>query len=123
MNTPPNSPNKHRLISQFKNRFKHDSSKSAENDEEKNRGFLLIDRNGVDIGVISSENSDIQHTRHAEPCEHESIDDDIVDINDIHLEPTTPATPHLLPPTQSSLPNSISPLINRESNENCQMID
>lgn len=93
------------------------------NNVEKNRGFLLIDCNGADLGIISSDNSDLQRTRHAEPCEHDDINDDIVDINDIHLEPTTPATPHLLPPTQSTVPNLISPLISRKSNENCFRID
>lgn len=94
---------------------RHDSNKHTGNDQEKNHGYLLIDHVDSDLVLIPTDNSDAQHTRHAEPCEHGQIDDDIVDINEVHLEPTTPVTPHLLPPTSSSVPHSILPVINRES--------
>lgn len=103
---------------------RHDSSKRTGNDHEKDHGFLLINHVGADLVVIPTDNNDVQHTRHAEPCEHGRIDDDIVDINGVHLEPTTPVTPHLLPPMPTSLPNSIVPVINRESKESLfDMID
>jgi hypothetical protein len=62
-----------------------------------------------DLVLIPNDHNDPQHTRHAEPCEHGHIDDDLIDINHIQLESTTPVTPHLLPPIQSS----IIPALNR----------
>jgi hypothetical protein len=104
--TSQTTPNKHHLISQLKYRFashRNEHKKREEHDPEKNRGFVLIDQVDSDLVLIPNDNNDPQHTRHAEPCEHGQIDDDIVDINHIQLESTTPVTPHLLPPTQSSI--------------------
>jgi hypothetical protein len=78
--------------------------KRGEHDQEKNQGFILIDQIDSDLVLIPTDHNDPQHTRHAEPCEHGQIDDDIVDINHLQFESTTPATPDLLPPIQTALP-------------------
>jgi hypothetical protein len=118
--TTPATPNKNYLISQLKNRltpYRYEHTKRNENDQEKNRGFILIDQVDGDLVLIPNDNTDQQHTRHAEPCKHGQIDDDTVNIDQIQLESTTPVTPHLLPPPQSSsssLASSILPVINRK---------
>jgi len=104
---------KNHLISQLKHRFvshKSNHTKRNEKNHEKNRGFLLIDEVDSDLVLIPNDHIDSQHTRHAVPCDY---DDDIVDINQLHIESTTPVTPHLLPPPQLSL----VPVINHSHHE------
>jgi len=116
-NNPPASPSKKHLISQLKSRFvphRHDHTKRGEDNQEKNRGFVLIDQVNSDLLLIPNDHSDPQHTRHAEACEHDRIDDDIVHIDHIQIESTTPVTPHLLPPMPPSIPSSTSPIVNRK---------
>ncbi len=79
-------------------------------DPERNQGFLLINQVDSDLVLIPNDHNDSLHTRHAEPCEHGQIDDDIVDVDHIQLDSSTPVTPHLIPPVQSS----ILPLRNRK---------
>jgi hypothetical protein len=115
--TSSTTPQKNYLISQLKHRLashKCENTKRDENDQEKNRGFLLIDQVDADLVLIPNDHNDQQYTSHAEPCEYGQIIEDIVDIDLIQLESTTPVTPHLLPPLQSSLPSSILPVINRK---------
>jgi hypothetical protein len=112
------TPHKNRLISHLKHRLapcRLESSKRDGNDDEKNRGFLLIDQVDADLVLIPNDANDQQHTRHAEPCEHGQIDEDSVDVNQIQLVSTTPVTPSLLPPQQKSLTSPIQPVINRKS--------
>jgi len=122
--TTPTTPHKRYLISQLKSRltpYRYEHTKRTENDQEKNRGFILVDQVDGDLVLIPNDNTDQQHTRHAQPCEHGQIDDDTVNIDHIQLESTTPVTPHLLPPppppppqSSSSLAPSILPVINRK---------
>jgi hypothetical protein len=100
---------KHRLVP---HRYEH--TKRDENEQEKNRGFILIDQVDGDLVLIPNDTTDQQHTRHAEPCEYEQIDEDTVRLSQIQLESTTPVTPHLLPPSQTSLPSSTLSVINRK---------
>jgi hypothetical protein len=118
--TSSTTPQKNYLISQLKHRLashKCENTKRDENDQEKNRGFLLIDQVDADLVLIPNDHNDQQYTSHAEPCEYGQIIEDIVDIDLIQLESTTPVTPHLLPPLQSSLPSSILPVINHSHHE------
>lgn len=112
--TSPTTPHRHHhLFSQLKHRVVahlHDHSRRDKSDDEKNHGYVFINGIDNDAFVIAADNADQQNTRHPEPCEHSQIDDDMVDINYIQLESTTPMTPNLHPPTQSS---AIVPMINR----------
>ncbi len=105
------------LITHLKHRLvpcRGEVTKKDNNNDEKNRGFLLIEQVDTDLVLIPHDNIDQQHTRHAEPCEHGQIEEDNVDINRIQLIATTPVTPSLLPPQQSSLVSSLIPVINRK---------
>ncbi|CAF0905862.1 unnamed protein product [Adineta steineri] len=119
--TSPTIPNKNRIISTIKHRLapcRYETTKKDENNDEKNRGFLLIDQDGTDLGLISHDNIDQQHTRHAEPCQHGQLDEYSADTNQNHLLSSTPVTPSLLPPQQITLTSSsILPLINHSNSE------
>ena len=113
----PTTPRKNRLMSNLKYCLAPHKHEAAKNDEEKNRGFLLIDQVDADLVLISNENGDQQHTRHAEPCVHEQVAGDTLDVNQIQLMSTTPVTPSLLPPQQPTTHSSSSlPLMNRKCN-------
>ncbi|CAF1140190.1 unnamed protein product [Rotaria sordida] len=113
-NSPTTSHDKF-SISQLKTRlipYRYENTKKDENGHDKNQGFLLINQADDDLVLIHNDNVDQQHTRHSEPCEHGRIDEDNVDVSQIQLIPTTPITPSLLPPQQSSLISAISPVVN-----------
>ncbi len=113
--TSPTTVHRNFSFSQLKHRLvphRYESAKKDENNDEKNQGFLFIDQVDSDLVYIPADNIDQQRTRHAEPCEHGQIDEDGVDINQIQLVSTTPVTPNLLPPSQSSLIPSILPVTN-----------
>ncbi|CAF4603540.1 unnamed protein product [Rotaria sp. Silwood2] len=116
-NNSPTTVQKKFSISQIKTRlapYRQDTPKKHENEIEKNQGFLLINQGGEDFIFIDNDNSDQQHTRHSEPCEHGRIDEDNVDMSQAQLVPTTPVTPNLVPPQQSELAFAISPVVSRK---------
>ncbi|CAF3058969.1 unnamed protein product [Rotaria sp. Silwood2] len=119
-NNSPTTVQKKFSISQIKTRlapYRQDTPKKHENEIEKNQGFLLINQGGEDFIFIDNDNSDQQHTRHSEPCEHGRIDEDNVDMSQAQLVPTTPVTPNLVPPQQSELAFAISPVVSHTYNE------
>lgn len=115
-----NSPttNKKFTLAHLKHKFsphRSENSKKDENNDQKNNGFVLVDPDGTDVVLLQNDTFDQQNTRHPEPCDFGSVDDDNdnVDVNQIHLLSTTPATPSLLPPEQPVLASSI--ILNTDS--------
>ncbi|UJR35843.1 hypothetical protein I4U23_028587 [Adineta vaga] len=120
-NTSPPIPNRSRIISNIKHclaPYRNEVTKKDGHNADKNRGFLLIDQLDSDLVLIPGDNNDQQHTRHAEPCAHEYVEEDTLDVNQIHLLSTTPATPSLLPPQQPTLnSSSILPIMHHSNSD------